>query len=1185
MDRESKQGSALLVEGLEDMELLPKARCFGTNEPADAEGSPVGTAVETAWEKSKSLAKVPERVFLLLAQYPTLRSVISEQSLSWSFGVTPSPATGLFDLSDGHRKVIFYAAAHSGVLFDYANNRQHLLQGHCNAISASCISPDRRWIATADAGPDSVIIIWDTLPHLSAPTSSTLANANSAYALPIRTIFDPHQGRGVAAMEFSPDAVYLYTLSTVGPSTATAPQREADSAVDTASQAPLSPNQRANPNQGTPSSPHTQQQLSVWDWTAPTTSELTPTATSRVDSPDVQIVLRASPDDQGLLVTNGKSTVSFWIWDKDSRGMSLQQIRAKDNVEPFHHPSPIFNHSAFLPTTSTALSTTSRGELVLWSNLSLADSRRSLPRGHREARKYVKVSQGALEWVEVVAKQYVVVGGSEGTVKLLDYEFRLLAWFDKIHAGPIIALSFASTVDADGNEAETISPPLHLPQFVALTSLSKIALVARSSRAVEPSAAPPSTQGTWKSGQVVAAKREVAGGASGKTQNAAGAGGVPLPMEVKVGHTRQTKKGASLRKDCHAVAVSGTGDSSDPTLAGVSEDYFVKVLVDAPRGAVMCVAASPRQPPGSAGAEGTRMRQLIAVVSLGGSVQILDAGSRLVIRSRVLEITTEKVVDSEERKDSIYGPAKKKRIAVTEQVPAVSVAWSPDRVHVAVGTATGVVKVLRADTLEDDAEFEVGVGSVEQIAFARDGNRLACADAQGGVSYFVKRSRKVGKDDSTEHKNGKIAWNWIGKARAHTGKVVALMFLRTDHLITGVTVPVADDENTNETKKGAGEDVPPRLVSIGLDRNAVEYRLEDDADVDGIKIRSVHSISQTAVPLCAILPPSIHLLPPTTTALAANAAPVSPVVLDPWILVGGSDFKLRVYSSESFMCRKTVVGPTVGGPVAEMAIVPGGDRAGQEQYLAWRAGEKLVGLMKLPLDGNPNKSLAIVAHPGPITSLTITSDPPSLLSADGFDGVVNQWTLNPSVLDSQIALGGAGFEPFLRMLDDMGVEGPVFKELEDYFYYAQLRAAGEDYSKGERPIGDTIPVNELEGIMAAMGYYQTEREVDEMNNEVQMGDVEATGKLVTEVGLEDVVKGEPMQRTEFDGLVDSLVSSQPGLIPPRFVLPQLPSTQSRPGSGGGSHHSGGAKYALPATMTGKEFVSSVLGMRAIEETE
>ena len=41
-------------------------------------------------------------------------------------------------------------------------------------------------------------------------------------------------------------------------------------------------------------------------------------------------------------------------------------------------------------------------------------------------------------------------------------------------------------------------------------------------------------------------------------------------------------------------------------------------------------------------------------------------------------------------------------------------------------------------------------------------------------------------------------------------------------------------------------------------------------------------------------------------------------------------------------------------------------------------------------------------------------------------------------LEAQARLGGEGLIPFYGLLDG-GRDGDLFKELEDYFYYAQIR--------------------------------------------------------------------------------------------------------------------------------------------------
>ncbi|KXS18705.1 YVTN repeat-like/Quino protein amine dehydrogenase [Gonapodya prolifera JEL478] len=1156
--------------------------------------------------------------------FPFLAFATGGKNLVWSFGVSTSPATGVNDLSDGHRKVVFYTAAHSGVLFDYANNRQYLLQGHASAISASASSSDRRWLATADAGPSPLLILWDTLPHLSAPTSSNLANANSAYALPVRTLFDPHGGRGVAALEFSRDALYLYTLSAVGldPFTEASPNvLESDK----------------SPKTSAPSTTTSHQTLCIWDWTDPSPN---PLITVTLKTSDPQTVLRVSPDDPGLLMTNGTKEVWFWTWDRQT-GEMVQKI-GETNVDIFHRPPPIFLHSTFLPTTPYAVSTTASGELVLWSDRPVADFAARLPKGSRGAAKYVKIggmASGTQEkekgptageigmdsgskggCVEVVGGKYIVVGGTDGAVRVYDFQFRILTWFEKMAAGPIISMSFAGPV-ADGEENEVLVPHLQLPQFVVLTSRSKIVLAAHSLRALEPAAAPLSTQGTWKSGQVVTSKKPDLPAAKGTGGGGKLVDGAAVPREGP-------GRGRGVHKT-DGAAPSGIA-AIDPSLAGLETDYFVKVLVVGQMGSVTGVATSPRA---RLLTDGTRPRQLVAVVGMGGCVQVFDASTRALQRSRILEQTTEKVFDDQERTDSVYGPTKKKKVMVTEHLPALCVAWCPDRSVLAVGLANGHLRILSAGTLEDVADFDVGKDPVERVLFSDDGDNLACADGGCAVSYFASRHRGHNPANETvERRADKGTWCWVGKARAHSGKIVSLLFLHRespqDHLM-----------KTENEATASNRDECPRLLSVATDKNVAEYDLRSSSEADGLQIESVRKVSQTAIPLCAIHAPGSNLFTPSTTSQAPASAPV---VTDPWILFGTSHFKFRIHSADSFICRKTVLGPTFGGPICEMAVVPATEPGGpgSEQYIVWRSNEKLVGLMKLPLDGNPNRFTAIVAHPGQIVNLVLTTDPPTLLTAGGPDGVVNQWTLNTGVLDSQIAQGGAGFEPFLRMLDDQGVEGPVFKEVEDYFYFSQLRAGGEDYSKGERPICDTVPVQELESIMAALGYYQTVQESEEMRNEVKMGNFELTGKLVTEVGLEDIIKfvevtqyeveaaleatkefdkfavekngisesdsgdhresdgtvaffrsslvqmlqqhGEPMQRAEFDELVHTLLSSQSGLIPPRFMLPPpLPGQESL--NGNLPKQSSSPKYAMPSTITGREFISSVLGMQSVDD--
>ena len=50
---------------------------------------------------------------------------------------------GMHNLTTDERSEIFYSAAHTGVIFNYATKTQKLLQGHCNMITATACSEDK----------------------------------------------------------------------------------------------------------------------------------------------------------------------------------------------------------------------------------------------------------------------------------------------------------------------------------------------------------------------------------------------------------------------------------------------------------------------------------------------------------------------------------------------------------------------------------------------------------------------------------------------------------------------------------------------------------------------------------------------------------------------------------------------------------------------------------------------------------------------------------------------------------------------------------------------------------------------------------------------------------------------------------------------------------------------------------
>ena len=119
----------------------------------------------------------------------------SALKVNWTYGFSKNITSGVHSLSVQGRQAIFYVSSHSGVIYDFENRTQMILQGHCNPITCCAVSADKRWIVTADAGEEPILVVWDSLS-----------------GAPVKTIFAPH-ANGTRALDISGDSLYVTTLS------------------------------------------------------------------------------------------------------------------------------------------------------------------------------------------------------------------------------------------------------------------------------------------------------------------------------------------------------------------------------------------------------------------------------------------------------------------------------------------------------------------------------------------------------------------------------------------------------------------------------------------------------------------------------------------------------------------------------------------------------------------------------------------------------------------------------------------------------------------------------------------------------------------------------------------------------------------------------------------------------------
>ena len=110
------------------------------------------------------------------------------------------------------------------------------------------------------------------------------------------------------------------------------------------------------------------------------------------------------------------------------------------------------------------MSATADGDVVLWDCVEQGPGE---PTAERRASKVVNLHKSAVN-VLLTSGEYIVSGGSDGFIKFFDFDFRVIAWFEDLDAGPIPSLSFAHPPGA--LKKVGASAPFTCPDFVVGTA-------------------------------------------------------------------------------------------------------------------------------------------------------------------------------------------------------------------------------------------------------------------------------------------------------------------------------------------------------------------------------------------------------------------------------------------------------------------------------------------------------------------------------------------------------------------------------------------------------------------------------------------------------------------------------------------------------------------------------------------
>ncbi|XP_077015869.1 cilia- and flagella-associated protein 251 isoform X2 [Tamandua tetradactyla] len=443
-----------------------------------------------------------------------------------------------------------------------------------------------------------------------------------------------------------------------------------------------------------------------------------------------------------------------------------------------------------------------------------------------------------------------------------------------------------------------------------------------------------------------------------------------------------------------------------------------------------------------------------------------------------------------------------------------SLTYNPEGVLLGAGFTEGTVYILDAMSLENGSPepFRYSRTSVTHISFSHDSQYMATAD----MSFTVAVYKVIVK-------NGQRVWEYLARLRSHHKNIQSLLF--------GVHL------DSNE----------PRLLSLGKDRLLIEYNLLKSYK-DHLEVLDIHRTDQGSYPTCMVW------YPPLTREL--------------FLLICNSGYKVKLFNSTTKMCRKTLLGPTYGSPIEQIQILPVKTTSAlQKRFMVFMNRDK-VGLQILPVDGNPHKTTAIVCHPDGGAGMTLSYDGCYAFTAGGPDRSVVQWEINLSALEAAVSLGGEDLTPFYGLVTG-GREGKFYRELEDYFYYSQLRSQGIDTME-TREVSEYICLSELPFVMRAIGFYPSEEKIEDMFNEVKF-----EGKKV--IRREDFLKllqtkGEHMTQEEMSDCFATLF----GMNPEGWK--SEPATSSFRGS------EICLEEELPSEITAEIFTTEILGLTISEDS-
>lgn len=936
-------------------------------------------------------------------------------NLEWCIGFNYKLVNGVINLKNDTRKKIFYVAGNTGVVYDYENPKQTLLQGHCNEITCCAFCKEQDIIVTADRGPSSLMVVWDVKT-----------------GTPRHSIFDPHPN-GVESVDITNDGRVIVTLS------------------------------REDKEGGK----YPMQTVKVWEYKEEENTyvevreEKMVRQNDKLGLSDYQkyIHINKWKDVIDEFATTGEEKVFFWKVDpmknyelkyyqppnssigkkerrdkKDAKGKDKsgnggkegkdgKGKKEKEDESRHSKLSRCFTQTVFIPIGCQAVTGTDDGLLVVWDiSLILEDM---IEPDHRREIKTINLlnanSKSDSEKIGVSVlmscPKMLVIGATNGHVRFYDYQFRIVGWFEDDKIGEVTSISLSNQkFDFEQVEAQlkSNSHEFKYPDFIVVD----------------------------KNARIVRMKANLFN---------------EIPNE--------DEKLMDVNRDANDYQSGGQSKRSTQNK---------KLLLESIPGKINSISVCPKEP-------------VVAMSCENGSIYTWDFSKKETKLTRIDEFHFMNIGNKPERPTCLQ--------------------YAPNGEHLIVATNQHNVYCYKVH----DKKCQKNVLTISQkpnvkglsITFSENSEYFAVMDDCSCVSMYKLEKAEFGEDAEQREKaekfrHGKHAkkevssdWVFAGKLRSHMTDVNDVCFVESFY-----------DKDV----------LKPMLYSVGEDKYLVEYDVEASTKkglVHSDPVKIEHEVSPKA---CIYYP-------------------INNNRREPILMVATADYKIKLWNVRSKVpeekrCIASFLGPTYGGPINKMLYLKRREED-SNKYVAYTTAEKIAGIIKLPLDGNPNKTMGMIAHPGKIASMSATNDGKFLLTCGADEiGIINMWFVNYAAIEEQERMYSAETNPldiYPNLLEG-GKNGQMFRDLKDFFYYAQIKSSSANPTKAKN-LNGKIPHTEVPFIMRALGYYPTKQEALNMVNEVLYSKKDSTFKIEETLMQDTFIKLFVNHRPVY-GLTSSLIKEK-----------------------------------------------------------